>query len=291
MTLAQTRHDNHHGRRGVILHRCDERRDFKIGTGPSGQEVYLTYVNATTATASISYSISSSVGTVWQVQKTALDSLLYTTSSKDTSAGACSTIFTGNLCTMQVTFKFSVQASSYSVNEIGYGNAVGGATCNGRFVLGSTDVVSTTQYYVVIMQMGVAASPGAPTAVLNVGTTVNTAGTVMFQAWDLHVINSSGNGTAYQTTYASYIMEGGGTHPVFWTSAAPTLNTSIQAVQLSEQPSGYVLGAMSNISHGANPVGVGTSSLTFSQPTAGETMTALILGYSAGGASLRSRSC
>lgn len=168
---------------------------LKYGTGSGGTEQYITaFTSSTQVTVSSSATVGATVGTVWMVQQTALQTLLYTSSTYQTSAGSNSTAFAAGQVTMQRTFNFANQATSYNVNEIGW-NANGSANICGRIVLGSTVVVGTTQFLQVQLQLVVTWTPAAPTAVTNVGTGINTAGNAMIECWNITVVASSGAST------------------------------------------------------------------------------------------------
>ena len=83
---------------------------LKYGSsGPSGAEVYLTYVDATHATASVSMTVTlPTAATVYMVQQTALQTWVATSGTYDSSGGANSTVFNNNVATMQRTFILSV---------------------------------------------------------------------------------------------------------------------------------------------------------------------------------------
>lgn len=157
---------------------------FKWGSGTGGVENYIAaYVSATQVTLTDSATVASpTVGVVWQVQETALASYLYVTNSYLTGAGNCGTTLASGVLTLQRTFNFATQVSTYTVNEIGYdGAGAANGTVNGRLVLPSSDVVPPTNYYQVIMALSVAYSPATPTAVPNVGVNIDTAGTLAIE--------------------------------------------------------------------------------------------------------------
>jgi hypothetical protein len=156
---------------------------FKWGTGSGGVETYITGLfNSQHVTVDTTALVTvPEVGTVWNVAQTALQTYAYTNDSYLTGAGDCKSTVSGNQVTHQRTFRFNQKGSPYTVNEIGYNGPTPGTAIVGRFVLSSSDVVSTSQFYVVIMQLIVAYSPSAPTGVGNVGTNINTAGALMLE--------------------------------------------------------------------------------------------------------------
>lgn len=173
---------------------------FKYGSGSGGAEYYITgFTSTTQVTVDTSATVAvPEVATVWAVNQTALDTLLYSSASYETSAGSCETTFSSNQVTYKRTINFAQQGSPYNVNEIGYFSGTGGTTVFGRIVLSATDVVPITSFYQVVISVTFTFTPAAPTAVANVGTNINTAGNAM-----LENINNSGvfsqvasNGTA-----------------------------------------------------------------------------------------------
>lgn len=167
---------------------------FKWGTGTGGVEVYITgFTSTTQVTVATSATVSTpEVGTVWMVQQTALQSFLFTSNTYQTLSGDCSTTVVGNVITIQRTYIFGVQASPYSVNEIGWNPTSSTSRCLGRLVLSSTDVVGTSNFYVVVLAISFTYSPSSPTAVADVGTNVNTAGNAMIEWLSVRGIDSSG---------------------------------------------------------------------------------------------------
>ena len=255
---------------------------LKYGTGSGGVEQYIVYVNATTATTTTSMSVvSPTVGTVWMVQQTTLQSYLFTNSSYDTSGGSCTTNFSGNTVILQRTFIFAVQSTTYNVNEIGYQKSGQGSAINGRVVLSSTDSVPNTAYYRVQIQITFTQSPGAPTAVGNVGTNVNTAGNFAIQNWTCTTVDpSTGASVNYQDNgNPSSLLEGFNTVSLSFHAANDlTLNSAISASAISPAAALYVV-AFPSVSNTSQPVGVGVASQSFSFTTAGETIYFLVFGW------------
>jgi len=167
---------------------------FKYGTGSGGTEVYITaFTNATTVTVGTSLTVSSpTAGTVWNVARTTLDTFLFQSNTYQTNAGDCGTTISGNQATHKRTYKFPQQGSPYTVNEIGYASGFVSQRVLGRVVLGSSDVVGTSNFYVVVISITVTYSPSAPLSVTNVGTNINTAGTLMCEAMSITIVTSSG---------------------------------------------------------------------------------------------------
>lgn len=166
---------------------------FKYGTNTAGAEYYITaFGNSTTITVDTSATVAvPTAGTVWMVQQTALQTQSFTTNTYQTLSGDCGSTYSAPTLTHKRTFVFAVQASPYTVNEIGWSNGQSTAVF-GRAVLSSSDVVGTTNYYVVIMEIDFVYQPFNPTAVVDVGTGINTAGTAMMEFFANGIVNSSG---------------------------------------------------------------------------------------------------
>lgn len=167
---------------------------LKYGSGSGGTEQYITaFTSSVLVTVSSSATVGATVGTVWMVQQTTLQTRIQDEVAYVTTAGSCQTTQSTNSVTHQRTFKFAT--GPYSVNEIGYAPALPGGNAGkicGRFVLGSTDVVGAANFYVVIIQVTHTVLPGTPSAVPNVGTNINTAGNAQVEVMDVAIIASSG---------------------------------------------------------------------------------------------------
>lgn len=166
---------------------------FKWGTGSGGVEVYITaYTSATQVTVATSATVSTpDVGAVWFVNQTTLQTQLYSSATYQTNTGDNETTFVGGVMTHKRTYIIAQQASNYTVNEIGYSN--GHATIiNGRIVLSSSQVVSNTNFLVIVISVAFTVTPTTPTAVANIGTNINTAGNAMLEWWNFARLQSSG---------------------------------------------------------------------------------------------------
>lgn len=179
---------------------------FKRGaSGTAGAEVYITaFTNSTTVTVGTSQTFTNENGVVWMVQMTTLQTPNKTTNTYQTAAGDNSTTFTGSnneIMTLKRTFVIPVQVSSYTVNEIGWspvGGSNGSGLIAGRAVLSSSDVVGTTNFYVLVIILTYTYSPNTPTAVSDVGTNINTAGNAMIEFWATHRVATNGTTTSTQ---------------------------------------------------------------------------------------------
>ncbi len=168
---------------------------FKYGSGSAGAEYYITaFTSSTVVTVDTSATVAApTVATVWAVNRTTLDTFLFKSTTYQTNAGDNESTFTGNTATFKRTVVFPVQGSSYNVNEIGYAPVSNGSNfIAGRIVLSSTDVVATSNFYVVIISVTFTFSPASPTAVINVGTNINTAGNAMVEWFATGNISSTG---------------------------------------------------------------------------------------------------
>lgn len=256
---------------------------LKYGVGSAGKEQYITYQSATTATVSTSFTVATPVvGTFWQVNQTALQTFLYQTGTYSTSAGANSTTFNNNVLTLQRTFVFPVQGSTYNVNEIGCASSgQSGGTCNNRIVLSTTDVITPAEFYVVVWQFTWTVSPGSPTSVANVGTGINTAGQVMFQFWDCQTVDpGTGNTVNYQANAGLTMDCCNNMGLAMFIGTAPALNSVPSTAQVSLGSTNVIAcGSIPATSNSAQPVGVGLSTLTFTITTAGQVVTAFYIGH------------
>jgi hypothetical protein len=258
---------------------------FKYGTGSGGAEYYISGVaSPTSATVDTSATHATpSVATVWQVQQTGMAALLYSSATYDASAGACVTTVSGNQIYLQRTFIFPVQSSPYTVNEIGYCKS--GTAINGRIVLSSSDTVAPTAFYRVQIGLTFTQSPGSPIAAADVGTNVNSAGTLSINYWGCQIVRSNGGIATYQSpTFgdSSPILDGVlGVQMAFHTGTPPTNFSAISPANASPASESYTfaLGAYSNTTQ---PIGVGISSGAFTFTAAGESMNSIIFGYSNG---------
>jgi|SRR5882757_383125 len=169
---------------------------LKWGTGSAGVETYITaFTNSTTVTVDTSGTHVAEVFTVWAVNQTALTTQLFQTSAYQTNAGDNVTTITNNQAVLQRTFVIASQVASYNVNEIGWfsqAGALGGINVYGRIVLSSTDVVSPTNFYVVVIQLTTTFTPATPSAVANVGTNINTAGNAAIERLAISRVSSTG---------------------------------------------------------------------------------------------------
>ncbi len=166
---------------------------FKYGTDTTGVEYYITgFTSSTIVTVDTSATVAvAAAGTVWMVQQTTLQTQSFQTTTYQTNSGDNQTTYASNAMSLKRTFVFPVQASPYTVNEIGWSPAAGTAVL-GRAVLSSSDVVGPTNFYVVVFTLTFTVGPAVPTANSNFGTGINTAGTTMVEMFSWRAVNSSG---------------------------------------------------------------------------------------------------
>lgn len=166
---------------------------FKYGVGSGGVELYITaFITNILVTVGTSMTVASpTVGTVWQVQATTLQTEISRTNTYRTLGGDNFTTCTSPTAVMQRTFNFGTQGSSINVNEIGWGS-LNGTSIGGRIVLPSTDVVGIGNTYLVILQLTITFSPASPAAVTNVGTNIDTSGNAMMEFFDIDRVDNTG---------------------------------------------------------------------------------------------------
>lgn len=188
---------------------------FKYGTGGSGVELYITaFTSSTIVTVSGALTVATpTVGTVWMVQQTALQTQVMFTDTFDTTAGNCQTTFATNTVTHQKVFKFAVQGGTVNINEVGWGQGNSSTLLGGRAVLGSTDVVPVTNFYVVQLQIIITYTPSVPTAVGNVGTNINTAGNLAIESFKGGTCRVNADGSS--TSRGAAALDGAGNSIAF----------------------------------------------------------------------------
>lgn len=254
---------------------------LKYGTGSGGVEQYITFTSALTATSATSMTVSvATVGTVWMVQQIGLQTLLFSSNTYSSASGANTTTFSTNNLVLQSTTIFGTQVSPYTVNEIGYHTASSsGATCNGRIVLSSSDVVNPSQFYVVVTQMTYTVNPSPPVSVGNMGTNFNSAGTAAIQAWMCHTIASNGSSSSINLggSPSGGLVEGGSFNGALVTANTISLNTT-PITGTPPNSAGLVLSSFT-FSNSGQPVGIGvTATLNFTFSTS----VGFIYGFEAG---------
>lgn len=256
---------------------------FKFGTGSGGQEVYITaFTDSTHVTVSVSQTVGTpTVGTVWMVQQTALQTQAMFTDSFITTAGANQTTYSNNAVTHQKTFKFAVQGGTTNVNEIGWG--AGGSTTlvGGRAVLGSTEVVPNTNFLVVQLQLIFTYTPSVPTAVGNVGTNINTAGNLAIEGFSAAITTVNSDGT--NSSASGACLEAVGNSIVYGFYTATITQNATPANGSTNQPNvstGFIQIATNGVwvyVGALTTPGVATMTFNSSANTTGQSMKGLCL--------------
>lgn len=166
---------------------------LKYGIGSGGAEQYITgFTSSSIITVSSSAIVSATAFTVWMVQQTSLQTPLYFTDNYRTNSGDNQTTYNTGQIIHQRTFINPAQPISYIVNELGWQIGPSGDSLNGRITLSSTDTVSPSEYYIVVMTLTLTYSPSTPTSVGNVGTGFNSSGTVMCEYFNTATVTSTG---------------------------------------------------------------------------------------------------
>lgn len=245
---------------------------FKYGVGSGGTEQYISSIGGGGLTCVVSGAgqavASPTVATVWLVQQTTLQTFLFNQDSYQTTGGSNGSTVATNTITHQRTYVFNSRGAPYTVNEIGWSNLTGNH-CFGRAVLGSSDVIGVTNFYVVIIELTLTYSPGVPTAVGNVGTGINTAGNAAVEWWDVQTIDTSGN--AGGATTLDGAVSGGAAMFLHLYTATYTQNAGISPT-ISPIPASSFVKNISNWSNVGGTVGQMQTTFNVSFNTNGETL-------------------
>lgn len=252
---------------------------FKYGSGSGGAEYYITAFSSTTqVTVDTSATVAvPEVATVWMVQQTALQTFLFQSSTYQTNSGDCQTTQISNSQTHKRTYIIAQQAAPYNVNEIGWSSTSTTTRCLGRLVLSSTDVVGTSNFYVVVLELTFTYLPSAPSAVGNVGTNIDTTGTLMFEDWTFLGTVAS-NGAATIAAKNASLDGSKSVQAFYFPTATYTQNATIGAATLTwssvVQPGSNQSWAL------ASPAVRGKMTLSFStsMTTAGQTLHGIGIG-------------
>jgi hypothetical protein len=173
---------------------------FKFGHGTGGLEAYIQSIGGggTTAVVDISRSVVvPDAGTVWQVQQTHLTTFSFNYDAYVSGATNCFSLgaYAGGVATMthQRTYIINTKGSPYTINELGWGNAtIANPAVNGRVVLGAPEVIGTSDYVVITLQMIFTLAPPTPQ--------VSAAGD---QVWNQHKGTGTFNGTFALETWSN----------------------------------------------------------------------------------------
>lgn len=158
----------------------DTGRLLKLDTG---EEYYLTYVNATSCTVT-GPDAAASEGTVWYVNDTQLQTELKRSNSYSLLNAGNGSAWSGSPLyqwTFTRTFIFSAEAGPVTYNEVGWSTGANPTALFGRDVLLSGDSLTAGQQYVISVELTLAVAPNAQVAQSDVGTGCDTTGTAIWE--------------------------------------------------------------------------------------------------------------
>ena len=139
----------------------------------SGEQGYLTYTSATQCGwTGVDVAVASE-GTIYYVNRTALQTELKRTNSYRTESGDNSTTWSAGLLaiTMQRTFLFTAEVGAVTYREVGWSWGSGATSLFGMDVFsGGGDVLASGQQYMITVQLIVTVSPGSSVTAPNVGS-------------------------------------------------------------------------------------------------------------------------
>jgi hypothetical protein len=206
---------------------------LKYGVGSAGaQQTVVSFTSSTIVNVSSSATVPSTVGTLWYVTQTALQSPHATTVTYVAGANGSTFVTSTGVATLQRTFLFAAEVGTVTITELGWFKT--GSTMLGRVVLAGAGVtLVATQQLEVQLQVLVTYSPVSQVAVSDVsGGVWNTAGTLILE-WVNSTVSASGifdwiasNGTAGQE---SCFSAQGGQQAVQASIGAYSQHTSTQA--------------------------------------------------------------
>lgn len=226
----------------------DTGRLFKWGTGSSGNEVYLTYVNATTCTASVSATVSTpTVATIWYVNVSALTTPLSLSVTTEASSCSQSASTTGSVRTItcQHVLITSALASNSTITEIAFNVSTTNSNVFDRDIVSPTVALLAGDQARVTVQFIRNYSPITAVATGNVGTGCDTTGQMQIECLSAGVGQSSfisnysnssggvagGNGDANQS--ANYV--GFYTGAITFSTYSDTTNSTARAMWIGTQ--------------------------------------------------------
>jgi hypothetical protein len=243
---------------------------FKWGTGSGGVEVYITaFTDTTHVTVQTAATVAvPEVGVVWNVQQTGLQTHLYTSNTYQTNSGDCQTTVTANSVTHQRTYIFPVQAAPYTVNEIGWNPATSTTRTMGRLVLTSSDIIGTSNFYVVVIAITYTYSPSVPTAVANVGTNIDTAGTAMIEWFGVSYVDSTG---AVNSNGATAALDGSVGAGLRFTTVNYSQNATVPGLTSTLAWTGIIGSGSTTWAKLAATRGTMRATCTFTTSTSGQT--------------------
>lgn len=211
---------------------ADTGRLFKWGTGSAGSECYLTYVNSTTATASVSATVAvPEIGTVWYVNTAALNSPIAGLSiSKLNGSGSTSFNVVGDTCevTSEITLQSSAFSSNRTVTEIAINNNTTNSNVFDRDLVNPPIAFLSGDQAEVTVRLIRNYSPVTPVSVGNVATGFDSSGDFQIESLSDSNVNGSpisifdSNGNAGTSGFLDPSSNGLNAGPV---NAAITLQT------------------------------------------------------------------
>lgn len=195
----------------------DTGRLLKYGTGENGAEVYLTYVNPTTATASLSLTISTpTVGTVWYVNTASLQTPIAGLSwSKNNNAleNFSTAVVNGDTCevTNQITFFSSALSTGKTVTEIAFSDTNVNSNVFDRDLITPSVALLAGDQAKITVQLLTRWKSTTGKAVGNIATGYDSSGVLQLES--LGMANSTGiavlSSSGVNTGGGSYLLEPG----------------------------------------------------------------------------------
>jgi hypothetical protein len=184
----------------------------------SGEEMYITaYGSGTSVTVNASGTLAASEGTVYYVNRTALQTEAKRTKSCRTNSGDNGSTWSSanKTWTHQRSFIFSAESGPVTYREIGWSWGSGSTALFGMDLIpGGGDSLVAGQQYLVIVQLVVAYSPATPTTAPDVGSGGwNTSGQISLgdvrQALAISYVDANGNangggGTGLEPSVAGF---------------------------------------------------------------------------------------
>jgi hypothetical protein len=170
--------------------------------GVGGEYYIQSYTSATqvTLTATPSPAITAETGTIWYVNRSALQSLHSTTATYDTSGGACGTTDVANVRTMKRTFVGAAAGSPVTLTEIGFNNSASNSSLFDRDIIPGTLSLLTGDQPTAICELVVTISPNASTAAGNVATGFDSSGNYIACRMDTFSYVAASGATATGST-------------------------------------------------------------------------------------------
>lgn len=155
---------------------------FKWGTGTGGVEGYITYVNATTVTYSVSQTVAvPTPGTIWFVNTPALSTLYATTSTYGSNGGDNSSSIVGNVVTHKRTFVGAAVAGPVTLTEIGFNDTTSNSNLFDRDIITGGVALTTGDQPLAVCQLIQTFTPTTSTAASNVGTGCDSTGNFLIE--------------------------------------------------------------------------------------------------------------